>query len=149
MAYHPRDPRLLASASADGTVRLWDIEEQRSLVSLTPFDGYDAVTVAFSPDGKSLVVSGAHETVAVYDLTYYDRHIAGHIEYQIERLRPELGDTIQDERLLAWRDEVLRRPWPRLGPGAEQSDVQADALPPGVDPQIIAARGSSSASSNP
>ncbi len=107
--YHPIDPRLVASASQDGSVRLWDLEGRRSLCTLVPFDGFDVISLEFSPNGKTLVVAGAHESVAVYDLTYYDRHIAGQMEYQIQSLRSELGDEIQSKRLNAWREGVLRR----------------------------------------
>lgn len=60
------DGRRLATASWDGTARVWDLESGRSLVT---FDGGDAnlVSVAFSPDGTHLATAGA--TIRVWDAT--------------------------------------------------------------------------------
>ena len=71
-------------------------------------------SVSFGHDGRTLVVTGDNPDVLVYDLEYYARHIAGNWEYQASRLKPELGDAIQTERLQEWTEAVLSRPWPRL-----------------------------------
>ncbi len=91
VASHPTDPRLVASASADGTVRLWDIMTRQCLVTLDGFDRWDAITVAFSHDGRRLLAAGANGTAALWDLTYYDRHIAGNLEYQRRRFARDVA----------------------------------------------------------
>ncbi|MCA8951705.1 MAG: protein kinase, partial [Planctomycetes bacterium] len=74
VCWAPDDPRLLYSAAADGSVRLWDLEQRRFLLELDPFEGSDALAVHVSDDGRFLVASGAHGSVFGWDLRYYERH---------------------------------------------------------------------------
>ncbi|MFH1747894.1 MAG: serine/threonine-protein kinase [Planctomycetota bacterium] len=143
VAFRPSDMNILATCSGDGSVMLWDLSERRNILTLEPFGGADALSVSFTPDGKTLVAAGFDGSLCVWDLEYYDRHIAGNLEYQIGRFNEELGDSIQAEQLRAWAERVLRRRWPRIGPHAQRHlDSHApptDAI--GVDPAIIAAWG--------
>jgi WD40 repeat protein/tRNA A-37 threonylcarbamoyl transferase component Bud32 len=143
LAYLPTDPTLIASASSDGAVRLWDLQEQRNVLTLEPFGDFDAHSPSFAPDGKTLLAAGADGSLCVWDLEYFERHMAGNLHHQIEALRPELGDAIQAEALGAWAAEVLRRPWPRVGPHAQRRARQLDVASEvrGADPEVIAAWG--------
>ena len=51
----------------------------------------------------------------VWDLTYFDRHVAEHARFRLSTLRPEGVDEVEAARLGAWADEVLERPWPLFG----------------------------------
>jgi WD40 repeat protein len=65
VAFSP-DDRLLASASADGTVRLWDVVNGRERFCLKGHTGR-VTSVAFSPNGKLLASGGADRTVRVWN----------------------------------------------------------------------------------
>lgn len=59
------DGRLLATAGADKTVRLWDVSTGKEVRKLSGHE--KAVTcVAFSPDGKSVVSGSADKTVRIW-----------------------------------------------------------------------------------
>jgi len=96
--------------------------------------------VSFTPDGKTLVAAGGDGSLCVWDLEYFERHMAGHARFYMDLLRPELGDGIQTEYLTTWANEVLQRPWPRIGPLAEDVERQSPSTgnAPGVEPNRIA-----------
>ena len=116
--YLPGRTHLVASRSDDGLVQLWDLRTRRNVLTFGRFED-SATSLTFAADGKTLVATGqGEEPIRVWDLEYFDRHIAGHVEHQIAFHRDELGDQTQAEALRTWAAEVMRRPWPRIGPQA-------------------------------
>lgn len=111
-AWHPTEPDLLATCSDDGTIRLWNADSGANILAIDTGASHLG-RVEFSPDGTTIAAS-SKEGVLIWDLTYFDRHIAGNVAYQVERLGDELGDAAGAAEVEAWAREVLARPWPRL-----------------------------------
>jgi hypothetical protein len=66
LAFRPPDGDLLATASEDDTVRLWDLAS-RSEVARLPLD--ESVTdIAFSPDGLLLATTGSDTPLRLWDV---------------------------------------------------------------------------------
>lgn len=61
------DGKLLASASADDTVRVWSIEQNKELYKFSGHGG-KASEVSFSPDGQTLASASADKTVKLWRL---------------------------------------------------------------------------------
>lgn len=65
------DGRVLATASWDGTARLWDVHDPHHPVPLGTLAGHtgNVNNVAFSADGRSVATAGFDGTVRVWDVT--------------------------------------------------------------------------------
>ncbi|MFB7288726.1 nSTAND1 domain-containing NTPase [Actinacidiphila glaucinigra] len=66
VAFSP-DGRTLATASADRTVRLWDVDTGKTHSTLTGHTD-EVVSVAFSPDGRTLATGSFDRTVRLWDV---------------------------------------------------------------------------------
>ncbi|MEH0541762.1 helix-turn-helix domain-containing protein [Streptomyces sp. B21-105] len=60
--------RLLASASSDGTVRLWDVAARRAVGVLAGHHG-PVRSVSFSPDGRTLASAGSDGTIRLWSVS--------------------------------------------------------------------------------
>jgi WD40 repeat protein len=65
VAFSP-EGKLLASASEDSTVKLWEAGSEAALQTLEGYSSW-VNAVAFSPDGKLLASVSADETVKLWD----------------------------------------------------------------------------------
>ena len=91
------DGTTLTTSSQDETVRLWDVRNQLNVATIPVAPNRDVHTVSFTADGTTLLAAGEFGSAVWYDLTHLERHIAGNLEYYIERL----GDELSDEELVA------------------------------------------------
>lgn len=83
--------RYLASADSGGVIRVWSCSTWECLaVFESPDEGSPGsrawFTLDFDPTGRFLAAGGAHGVVHLFDLRYYDRHLAGRLEFHRRRL---------------------------------------------------------------
>lgn len=113
LAFSP-DGTMLASGGRGRQVTLWDVSTRKCLATLGGHTNMIFAT-AFSPDGRLLASCAADGTFGLCDLSYYDRHIAGNLEYQLSRLPSDR--VVATKGLRDWSNQVLARPatpfqWP-------------------------------------
>jgi hypothetical protein len=66
-----------------------------------------------------LISASDDGSAAIWDLAYYDRHIAGNLEYQL-LISPPAGRTeAATDAVRNWGAHVQSRAWPRRGLGKE------------------------------
>jgi WD40 repeat protein len=64
-AFSP-DGRLIATASADGTSRIWDASTGQRIAELVGHQGALS-SVAFTPDGERVITTGTDGTARVWE----------------------------------------------------------------------------------
>jgi len=101
LAYSP-DGRILASAGADKTVRLWDVATRREIRNLVGHDSM-VTSLAISRDGKLLASGGMDGQVKVWDIA------TGQLVWLYGHSTPIMGTAFSpDGRFLAaWSSDLI------------------------------------------
>jgi len=66
-------------------------------------------TVDASYEGKLIIAAGLDNDVLIWDLSHFEKHIAGNLHFQLKKFAPELDDSVDRSRLINWAEEVLSR----------------------------------------
>lgn len=110
VAFSP-DGTMLASGSAGGAIRLWDTASGDPLVSFEHHRGW-VETLDFAPSGRLLLSASIDQSVALIDLTRYNRDVAANLELGLRladqakiAISPELRSSLRD-----WAARVLSAP---------------------------------------
>ena len=70
LAFHPNS-KILASASADETIKLWRVEDGERLDTLNQPQG-EQNAVLFTPDGNHIIGAGADNRIRLWQLKSID-----------------------------------------------------------------------------
>ncbi|NDD37748.1 MAG: hypothetical protein EB082_04940 [Verrucomicrobia bacterium] len=76
VAFHPTQP-IIATASVDGSVKLWTYRDLRRPLATFLGLGGAPVTLSFNPNGTLLFVDGQERTTRVFDVAHVRAPAAG------------------------------------------------------------------------
>lgn len=111
----------LASASDDGSVRLWDWGERRSTIVAAGATGDRALDVAFSPDGRLLAFARAGRAAGIWDV---ERNAAAW--------------SAETDEIVA----VAFSPSGQLATGTAQGQIRLESIPGGRQRTLVPASSS-------
>ena len=66
LVWHPSDPDMLATASGDRTVRIWDARLSKSVANVQTKG--ENINIAWAPDGKTIAVGNKEDLVSFIDV---------------------------------------------------------------------------------
>ncbi|MEM7066526.1 MAG: TIR domain-containing protein [Cyanobacteria bacterium P01_B01_bin.77] len=104
--FHPTEP-IIATASRDGTVKLWDFQGSELQTLQIPHKSGFYSTLDFSPDGKTLAVGSTLGHVELWDLQgklldSFQAHVAGLNQLRFSPDGRRIATASEDSRVRLW-----------------------------------------------
>jgi len=102
IAIRLREPMIFATTSTDGTLRLWDMTHKNEpcMLTLDRFQNWEVNSLQWSPNGRKLLVGDSVGNVQIWNMRYFNRHMGGNMQYQLDRHRKDLpADAPMDDIL--------------------------------------------------
>jgi WD40 repeat protein len=139
LAFGPPPENLLATCSADGTVRFWDAgTAQEKGAPLKGFRGGAIHSMALSPDGRRLATCDSHHTAQLWDLTTGQTVILeGHQGFVYSVVFSPNGKLIAtagvDGTVRLWDGTTGKEVRPPFGEGEHATQVRSVVFNPDSD----------------
>jgi WD40 repeat protein len=120
VTFHPGGKRL-ASASEDGSTRIWDVAERREVVTLRAEGGFGGV--AWSPDGRTIATAGFDKSPRIWDaetgrpLRALEGHDGPIVDIAYRRDGRQLATASYDNTVRLWDAVTGARLFTLPGPG--------------------------------
>ena len=104
LSFSPKDP-IFASASRDGTVKIWDLDG--TLIATLEVGAKLVESVAFSPDGNTLLAIDANNQVSVWKLDFGNPETFSKIDYWLSQACERLSNYLKYNPKVSQQDRKL------------------------------------------
>lgn len=92
LAWHGSDPSLLATASCDRTVRVWDVRSQRP--AATVHTKGENINIAWAPDGKTIAVGNKDDLITFIDSNKYSISFSKQFSFEVNEITFGQGSDV-------------------------------------------------------
>lgn len=98
LEFRPREPNILATSGTDGLIHFWDLNlpQNTPILTLDGLDGWEIWSMDFDTSGRHILGINTQGLTNIWDLRYFNRHIGGNMNLQIETRRVQLGSDFDE-----------------------------------------------------